>query len=312
MVGNLKKKIDSKTDNAMNDVSTIDQATKLHKAVVCIPAYLAEDYIAKLVLGALRVVDQVIVCDDGSNDLTYDIAESMGAIVVKHEQSQGYYATLKTLFNNAVKSGADLVVTIDASGQYNPADIPKLLDRIELGDADVVIGSRYLGGESAVGRVGARVLGSVGNKLTDAESGFRVFSAKALNILQLADEETMLSPELLTNAHTVGIKIAEVSIRDDFDGEIVKKKGGVFDFFLNPLRSVSQNKPLQLYGVPGLLAVVAAIGFGGYAVLTFLSYGIISYFALTVGMGLLCIGFTLIVTSIILWVLPHQNKRDKS
>ncbi|HID17259.1 TPA: glycosyltransferase family 2 protein, partial [Candidatus Bathyarchaeota archaeon] len=117
--------------------------------IACIPAYNEEETIAKVVIQAQKNVDKVIVCDDGSNDLTGVIAEGLGAEVLRHERNLGKGAALRSLFRRAEELGADVTVTLDGDGQHDPADIPRLVEPILRGEADVVVGSRYFGGEPA-------------------------------------------------------------------------------------------------------------------------------------------------------------------
>ena len=100
--------------------------------VACIPAFNEEASIARVVLMAERFVDRVLVCDDGSTDMTGVIAEALGAEVVFHETNLGYGAALQSLFEEARKRGVDAVVTLDADGQHDPSEIPKLLKRLSL------------------------------------------------------------------------------------------------------------------------------------------------------------------------------------
>lgn len=116
------------------------------KIIACIPAYNEERTIASVVLKAMKYVNKVIVCDDGSEDLTGEIARRLGAEVVRHERNMGYGAALSTLFNKAREVKADIMVILDADGQHNPDDIPRLLKPIIDGEADIVIGSRFIGG----------------------------------------------------------------------------------------------------------------------------------------------------------------------
>ena len=113
------------------------------KIVAVIPAYNEEKTIAKIILGARKKVDEVIVVDDGSIDSTAEIAEALGAKVVKHRENLGYGAAIRTCFETAKKLNVDAMVILDADGQHNPDEIPSLLEKIKEGD-DVVIGSRFV------------------------------------------------------------------------------------------------------------------------------------------------------------------------
>ena len=111
--------------------------------VAAIPAYNEEKTIARVVLQAQRHVDSVLVCDDGSEDLTTEIAERLGATVMRHERNLGKGAALKSLFEMALEVNADVVVTLDADGKHNPSEIPLFISQVLDGDADIVLGSRY-------------------------------------------------------------------------------------------------------------------------------------------------------------------------
>ena len=82
--------------------------------VACVPAFNEEKTIAKVVLLAQKHVDKVVVCDDGSSDLTGEIAKSLGAELIRHERNLGYGAAIQSLFRRARELGADVMVTLDA------------------------------------------------------------------------------------------------------------------------------------------------------------------------------------------------------
>ena len=112
--------------------------------VVGIPAFNEENTIARVVLEAQKYADVVVVCDDGSSDLTCEIAERLGTDVVKHERNLGYGAAIKSLFERARALDADVLVTLDADGQHDPQEIPKVVWPVANCVADVVIGSRFM------------------------------------------------------------------------------------------------------------------------------------------------------------------------
>jgi len=114
--------------------------------VACIPAYNEEGSIAGVVVQARKYVDRVVVCDDGSVDLTGAIAEGLGAVVVRHGRNLGKGAALRSAFLRARELGADVVAMLDADGQHDPEEIPGLVEPILKGEADMVVGSRYVDG----------------------------------------------------------------------------------------------------------------------------------------------------------------------
>ena len=158
--------------------------------VAAIPAHNEEKTIARVVLQAQLHVDKVVVCDDGSSDLTADIAERVGADLVRHEKTLGYGAAIQSLFKWAKRANADIMVTLDGDGQHNPNEIPVLAEPVLKGKADIVVGSRFLGdaekknGMPKYRRLGIKVITKLtgaasDNRLSDAQSGFRVYGRKA-------------------------------------------------------------------------------------------------------------------------------------
>jgi len=185
----------------------------LHKPkkliVAAIPAFNEERTIAKLVLEAQKHVDVVLVCDDGSTDSTAEIAERMGADVIRHDRNLGYGAALKTLFGVARELDADVLVTLDGDGQHDPCEIPSLVEPVLEDKADVVLGSRFLNSkENGVPRYrrwGIRLIskltGAASNHtFLDAQSGFRVYGRKALIGLDLVENGMGSSVEILMKA----------------------------------------------------------------------------------------------------------------
>jgi len=116
--------------------------------VAGIPAYNEERSIARVIVKAMNYVDRVIVYDDGSTDMTGEIAERLGAEVIRHERNLGYGAALASLFRRAREADADVLVVLDADGQHNPDDIPRLVKPVLDGESDIVCGSRFLSEEN--------------------------------------------------------------------------------------------------------------------------------------------------------------------
>lgn len=124
----------------------------------------------------------VLVVDDGSDDATAGIAADRGAIVVEHPRNLGPGAATQTGYKYAVRQGYDVTVRIDADGQHRPEDIPKLLEPVFAGEADIAVGSRYKAETdyetTAVRNVGIRFFSWLislitGNRVFDITSGFR-------------------------------------------------------------------------------------------------------------------------------------------
>jgi len=280
--------------------------------VACIPAFNEERNIGGVIVRAKRYVDRVVVCDDGSGDLTGEIAEGLGAAVIRHEGNRGYGASLRSLFAEALRLGADVVVTLDGDGQHDPVEIPKLVGRLGGGDVDLVIGSRFVEGGSSTApgwrNAGIRIitgLASNGLNVTDAQSGFRAYSRGALESLALSEDGMSVSTEILLKAGEKGLRVAEVPVRISY-GEGSSVHNPVvhgLDVVLNTVKHLSMRRPLVFYGVPGFVALCVATVFwtlalGEFAVLRTFSTNVV-----LIALAGTIVGLMLMTTAVILWVL---------
>ncbi len=162
------------------------------KVIVVMPAYNAEKTLAQTLHDIPQGwVDEILVVDDASHDNTVAVAESMGLPVIQHPKNRGYGGNQKTCYDEALKRDADIVVMLHPDHQYDPKMIPHLLQPLLEHDADVVFGSRMLGGRFLEGGMplwkfyGNVVLTAIGNImlrifLTEFHSGFRAYSRKFL------------------------------------------------------------------------------------------------------------------------------------
>jgi glycosyltransferase involved in cell wall biosynthesis len=165
-------------------------------------------------------VDQVIVVDDGSHDGTAKAASAVGALVVNHPMNRGYGEAIKSCFEAAKANAADVLLILDGDGQHNPDEIPQLLAPILKGEAELVIGSRFLTSEHNIPpyrRFGISVITFLWNlgskvKVSDAQSGFRAYSKKIFEILPLSEKGMSISIETLEEARRKGGIIKEVVI----------------------------------------------------------------------------------------------------
>ena len=112
--------------------------------IVGIPAFNEEKNIAVLIIQLKKVADKIIVCNDGSTDLTSKIAEELGATVINHEKNLGYGAAIRSIFLKSRDLSGDILVTFDADGQHRVEDINKVINPIINEESDLVIGSRFL------------------------------------------------------------------------------------------------------------------------------------------------------------------------
>jgi glycosyltransferase involved in cell wall biosynthesis len=178
-----------------------------------------------MVLKAGCHVGKVLVCDDGSKDMTRVIARENGADVLEHEKNMGYGATMQTLLRKARELGADVLVVFDGDGQHDPDEIPELIKPIFEGRADIVIGSRFVNGARMdvplYRRIGILVITLLtgifsGYPISDAQSGFRAFNRRALEELNITEIGWGSSVEVFFKAHHAGLRIVEVPVDCDY------------------------------------------------------------------------------------------------
>jgi glycosyltransferase involved in cell wall biosynthesis len=160
----------------------------------------------------------VVVTDDGSHDDTFEQASVRGVVVLRHVLNLGQGAALQTGIDYAVAQGAVHIVTFDADGQHHPGDIPRLLKALT--DADIALGSRFLGHIEGAGRGRRALLGLavivsnalIGLKLTDAHCGLRAFRASEASTLRMTQERMAHASELLRKAARRGLRVVEVPV----------------------------------------------------------------------------------------------------
>ena len=192
------------------------------------PAHNAAVTLADTVSGIpLEYVDEVIVVDDKSTDETLDVARKLNVHIVWHPHNVGYGGNQKTCYLEALQRGADIIVMLHPDGQYEPELIPKLIEPIRTGSADLVLGSRMAvrgaarkGGMPLYKRISNRVLTAIenlvlGTRLTDAHTGYRAYGRELLLTVPFLRNgiDFSFDSELLMQAAHFGFRITEVSAR---------------------------------------------------------------------------------------------------
>ena len=193
--------------------------------LVIIPAYNEDTNVARVVAGIQAHLPQadILVVDDGSRDRTARVAAATGARVVRHPYNMGYGAALQTGYKYARDNGYQLLAQIDADGQHDPIYILDMLDLIQRGEADIVIGSRFLieNGYTApfAKRVGMLLFGTVaswvcGQHVSDPTSGYQVLNRRAFCFC--ADDvypSDFADADVLIMFHRAGFRVCEVAVR---------------------------------------------------------------------------------------------------
>ena len=286
--------------------------------VACIPAYNEEKTIAPIVIGAQKHADKVIVCDDGSRDMTAQIAESLGAIVVRHPSNMGKGATLRTLFEKSLSEGAKVVVTLDADGQHDPAEIPVVVRPVIEGTADISIGARFHGKNHIpyyreVGNRFLNVLTNMGNgdKLVDTQSGFRAYSRQALEDIDVKEDGMGADSQILLDARKNRLRITESMVSVTYGDETsthhpIRHLG---DVLLSLVRYAAEERPMLLLGLPGLLVLTIGLVYGAILLTTYAATRnfVFAYALLAVGATLL--GVLAISVAVILFTVSNLFKK---
>lgn len=291
--------------------------------VAGIPAYNEEKTIAKVIMLAQKHVDEVVVCDDGSQDMTAEIAQRLGAIVIKHEKNMGYGAAIQALFEKAKTLNADLLLTLDADGQHDAKEISQLIQPIQERKADIVVGSRFLQRNNNMPlyrRFGIKVLTKITNgsrkknAITDAQCGFRAYNRKAMEGLVLDETGMGISAEVLLKARVLGLVVTEVPVDVQYRGletstqHPLKHGLGVIATIL---RLVVEERPLIFLGVPGTGLLLVGLLFGLWTLQIYATEGrIVTNIALaSVAFGLT--GIFAIFTAITLFAILRLAQKMK-
>lgn len=189
------------------------------------PAYNAAKTLEKTVSEVDRqIVDEIILVDDASSDLTIRLAQSLNLRVFAHTKNKGYGANQKTCYTEALKNKADIIVMVHPDYQYSPKLIPSMAYLIESGLYDIVLGSRVLSGGALRGGmpmykyIANRLLTlfqnfMTGMKLAEFHTGYRAFSKQVLTTVKWTEfsDDFVFDNQMLLDAHRLGFRIAEIT-----------------------------------------------------------------------------------------------------
>lgn len=198
-----------------------------HKVIAVLPAYNAEKTLAATLADVpVGSLDEIILVDDGSKDRTVQVAREMGLTVIEHPENRGYGGNQKTCYKHALERGADIVVMIHPDYQYDSRVIPHAVGIIELGIADVVLGSRIrsraealAGGMPLYKYISNRILTiieniALGQNLGDFHSGFRVYRRKVLETIpfERSSDDFVFDTQFLAQAVHFGFRLADIPV----------------------------------------------------------------------------------------------------
>lgn len=299
------------------------------KLVVNLPAYNEAEKIEQTIRKIPRQIDGVDevfvqVIDDGSHDGTAEIARAAGADYVhSHNINRGVGIGFRTAVGKALGNGADIMVSIDADGQFNPLDIPKLIEPILKNEADMVSADRF-GKHKAknipwskdfLNRFAANIIGKFLNyQINDLTCGFRAYNRETLLRLTLPGNFTYVQ-EVIIDAIGKNLKIVWVPVEviyfDERESRIVKS---VFKYVNNSariiLKAIRDVRPMKFFGMPGLFLI-------GLSMLLFL-YFFVNYFqnfqitpfrnVILLAVTLLLVGIQFLVFALIADMIKNTRK----
>ena len=284
------------------------------KIAIGLPAFNEEKNIASIILQLKRNYELIIVCDDGSTDLTSSISEEMGAIVVKHKKNLGYGTAIRSLFSKARELECDILVTFDSDGQHRVSEIQSVIEPILKNEADIVIGSRFLG--SVKGKVpGYRKLGikaitnlvnyNTGKKITDSQSGFRAYNKRVLEKIIPSESGMGVSTEILIKANKDKFRIGEIPITILYEGDTSSQNtlSHGTSVILSTMKFISIEHPLKFYGIPGFIFLTIGLFFIVWTLKEFTETRRIITNISLIAIGSTIFGMLLTMTSVLLYSL---------
>lgn len=255
------------------------------RIIITIPAYNEEDTIGNVISEIKQVMDKtkydykIMVVNDGSVDNTANVAKTSGALLYSHPYNYGLAETFRTEIEKALENNAEIVVHIDADGQYRPEEIPKLIEPIENKEADLVLGSRFMGtiekmqvikklGNIAFSNVVSQISGI---KITDGQTGFRAFTREVAEKITIISTHTYTQEQII-KAVKNKFKVKEMPVY------FAKRESGKSRLMSNPvefavragvnlMRVYRDYEPLKFFGLAGFALIVIALSTFLYSML---------------------------------------------
>lgn len=188
------------------------------RVAVVIPAYQAAATIGAVLADVLPSDAQIILVDDGSTDGTRDQGLGTRAVIVTHPRNRGKGAALRSGIARACAEGAEAIVTIDADGQHPAREIPRLLQPIADGAADLVLGARARNGAMPVSRrvtnwLSATLASRIGRQaIQDAQTGFRAFTGALAERVRPMGDRYEFEANFLLEALRAGYRVTSVEV----------------------------------------------------------------------------------------------------
>lgn len=286
------------------------------KIVAGMPAYNEEKYIGSIVLKTREYADEVFIVDDGSSDETARVATLAGADVIRHQQNKGYGGAIQSIVAEAKKRKADVLVILDADAQHNPKEIPHVIQPILDNECDMVIGTRETQKKKIpfYRRIGQKIiLHSVkqlsDEDLTDSECGFRAFSRKAINEMDLRVNGMGVSAEAVAEAarKKLVVKQIPVSVVYNEDSSTLNPLQHGLIVIASIISMISEQRPTYFFGLGGVVLLIIGLVFGIRVINMFSGSGILPVGNTLLSVLFLVVGAFSVFTGLILRVLARRK-----
>lgn len=289
------------------------------KLIIYMPALNEAGNIQHVIGNLPRLLDhidiiQYLVIDDGSTDKTVEFALAAGAQVISHGRNRGVGAAFHSAVQFALDHGADILVSIDADGQFDPEEIPALIEPIIGNKADMVIGSRFMSGmPEYMSRIKywgnqqvSKLISYVSNqKFKDVSCGYRAYSREALLRLNLFGEFTYTHETILSVVYQ-GLQVVEHPIRVKYYPERKSRVApSIYHYALQTtkiiLRVLLDYRPIQVFGTLGSILLIIGGSFEAF---------LLGHYALThsfspykntgfIGLGFIIFGLLVLLMALI-------------
>lgn len=245
-------------------------------AVAIIPALDEEAHVGKVVEAVVAQQIRCLVIDDGSSDRTAQVARAAGAVVVSMRRNAGLGRAMRRGYEEAMDGPEQIIVQLDADGQYDPAEIGRLVAPIREGTADMVLGSRFEDLRyrmPLLKRLGNRAFSWVLRRLTkadvtDGQTGFRAMHREVLDSCRPTNEFTY-TQEMIIRAAKEGFRIKSVPVAfhrryDEHSRLFTHPVSFAFKAWWIIIRTLRDYHPFRFFFWPGLAMLLAALGLGAF------------------------------------------------
>lgn len=284
------------------------------RLIIYMPALNEEQTILKVINSLPKTIEgitkiEVLVVNDGSSDQTVVEAKKGGATVISHNKNKGVGNAFQTAINYALQTKTDILVSIDADGQFDVNQIPEILTPILNNEADFCIGIRFSSGKPDNmpkikfwgNKKVNKIVSFVSNtKIHDASCGFRAYSNDTLLSLNLHGSFTY-THETILDLLDKGFKVEQIPVSVQyFEDRVSRIADNLFKYGFKTsaiiFKSLKDYKPLQFFLGIAFLIFLAALFFGGWALIHWILYDTITPYKSFGIIGLSLLGMSVIIT----------------